>query len=141
MAGRKAESIAPSFRAVPVHGKEAWVSSDFRVHFDNAYYSVPYRYVHKPVLVCATTSTVTITNREGIELCVWPRAKFKGQWQTDLKHLPAGYKGTLEWNGPYFKQKAFVISPYTSKVIEQVLASRKYEVQTYRQCVGILGFA
>ena len=26
-------------------------------------------------------------------------------------------------------------------MIKRILASRKYEVQTYRQCVGVLGFA
>lgn len=47
----------------------------------------------------------------------------------------------MEWNGPYFKRKAAAIGPYTEEVISHVLASRKYEVQSYRQCVGILGFA
>ena len=117
------------------------VSSDFHVRFDNAYYSVPHQYVHKPVLIAATTSLVTISARSGEKLCEWPRAKYKGQWQTNPDHLPAGYKGTMEWNGPYFKQKAAAIGPYTEDVINHVLASRKYEVQSYRQCIGILGFA
>lgn len=89
----------------------------------------------------ATTGTVTITSRSGEVLCEWPRAHSKGLWQTNPDHLPAGYKGTLEWNGPYFRQKAASVGPYTSRVIEGVLSSRKYEVQTYRQCVGILGYA
>ena len=121
--------------------KEAKVYSDFHVRFDNAYYSVPRQYVHKSVLIAATTSLVTISARSGEKLCEWPRAKYKGQWQTNPDHLPAGYKGTMEWNGPYFKRKAAAIGPYTEEVISHVLASRKYEVQSYRQCVGILGFA
>ena len=131
----------PSVQYQYTERKEAKVSSDFHVRFDNAYYSVPHQYVHKPVLIAATTSLVTISARSGEKLCEWPRAKYKGQWQTNPDHLPAGYKGTMEWNGPYFKQKAAAIGPYTEDVINHVLASRKYEVQSYRQCVGILGFA
>ena len=46
-----------------------------------------------------------------------------------------------EWNGSYFIQKAMTIGPNTVEVIKRILSSRKYEVQTYRQCVGVLGFA
>ena len=34
-----------------------------------------------------------------------------------------------------------ILSPNTVEVIKRILSSRKYEVQTYRQCVGVLGFA
>lgn len=131
----------PSVQYQYTERKEAKVSSDFHVRFDNAYYSVPHQYVHKPVLIAATTNTVTISSLAGQKLCEWPRARHKGQWQTNPDHLPAGYKGTMEWNGPYFKRKAAAIGPYTEEVITKILESRKYEVQTYRQCVGILGFA
>lgn len=33
------------------------------------------------------------------------------------------------------------VGPHTGEVIKHILSSRKYEVQTYRQCVGVLGFA
>lgn len=51
-------------------------------------------------------------------------------------NLPVGYKGTMEWNGPYFKRKAAAVGPYTEEVITHFLSSRKYEVRTYRQCIG-----
>lgn len=130
----------PSVQYQYTERKEAKVSSDYHVRFDNSYYSVPHQYVHKSVLIAATTRRVTISARSGEKLCEWPRAKYKGQWQTNPAHLPSGCKGTMEWNGPYFKQKAAAIGPYTEEVITYVLASRKYEVQSYRQCVGILGF-
>lgn len=131
----------PSVQYQYTERKEAKVSGDFHVRFDNAYYSVPHQYAHKPVLISATASTVTVSARSGEKLCEWPRAEYKGQWRTSPDHLPAGYKGTMEWNGTYFKQKAAAVGPYTEEVICHVLTSRKYEVQTYRQCVGILGFA
>lgn len=121
--------------------KEARVSGDFHVRFDNAYYSVPRQYVHKRVLVKATATTVQICALTGELLSEWPRAKYKGQWMTNPEHLPANSREMAEWNGPYFTQKAMTVGSSTAEVIKRILSSKKYEVQTYRQCVGILGFA
>ena len=121
--------------------KEARVSGDFHVRFDNAYYSVPRQYVHKRVLGKATATTVQICALTGELLSEWPRAKYKGQWMTNPEHLPANSREMAEWNGPYFTQKAMTVGSSTAEVIKRILSSKKYEVQTYRQCVGILGFA
>ena len=121
--------------------KTAKVSSDFHVRFDNAYYSVPKQYLHKQVLIRATASEVKIYDQSGIKLCEWPRATRNGQWMTNPDHLPQNYKGFTEWNSTYFIQKALTIGPNTAEVIRRILSSRKYEVQTYRQCIGVLGFA
>lgn len=60
---------------------------------------------------------------------------------TNPEHLPANSREMAEWNGPYFTQKAMTVGSSTAEVIKRILSSKKYEVQTYRQCVGILGFA
>jgi transposase len=130
--------------AEPYHYLErrnAKVSADFHVRFDNAYYSVPKNYVHKQVLIRATAATVRILDQNGTKLCEWPRATRKGQWQTNPEHLPQNYKNYSEWNGTYFLQKALTVGPNAVEVIRRILASKKYEVQTYRQCMGVLGFA
>ena len=121
--------------------KTAKVSSDFHVRFDNAYYSVPKGYVHKQVQIRATASTVKIYAQSGELLRDGERARYKGQWITDPEHLPRDYKGFAEWNSTYFIQKALTIGPQTADVIRKILKSRAYEVQTYRQCIGVLNFA
>lgn len=45
-----------------------------------------------------------------------------------------------EWNVTYFTRKAMTVAPNTVKVIEHILRSREHEVQTYRLCIGILGY-
>jgi transposase len=121
--------------------RTAKVSSDYHVRFDNAYYSVPKQYLHKQVLIRATATRVKIFDQAGIAVCEWPRATRKGQWMTDPAHLPQNFKGFAEWNSTYFIQKALAVGPNTVDVIRHILASRTYEVQTYRQCVGVLNFA
>ena len=120
--------------------KTAKVSSDFHIRFDNAYYSVPKQYLHKQVLIRATASLVKIFDQAGTPICEWPRAAYRGQWMTDPEHLPRNYKDYSEWNSTYFIQKAMTVGPATAEVIRHILTSRKYEVQTYRQCIGILNF-
>ena len=118
----------------------AKVSSDFHIRFDNAYYSVPKRFLHQKVSVRATADKVWIDTMTGIPICSFARATYKGQWSTDPSHLPEHYRDFADWNGPYFVRKAMTVGPNTVKVIQRVLQSRKLEVQTYRMCLGILNF-
>lgn len=121
--------------------KNVKVSGDYHIKFDEAYYSVPFRQVYNTVRVEATRNTVTVRTLSGSTLCIWPRAQYRGQWQTNPEHLPSGNSDPGGWNGNYFRRKAAAIGPYTEKAIEQVLHSKQYEAQTYRYCIWILGFA
>ena len=118
----------------------AKVSSDYHIRFDNAYYSVGREYLHKEVMVRASVSTVKIYTKEGKFICQWPRATSRSQWSTDPSHLPQGYQDS-GWNATYFTKKAMTVGPNTVEVIKRILASRKFEVQTYRMCQGVLSFA
>jgi len=120
--------------------KIAKVAGDFHVRFDNAYYSVDKAFAHKRVSVRASADFVRIYSMSGTFLTEWPRANHKGQWLTNPDHLPMNYKEMAEWNAPYFTRKAMTVGPDTVKVIEHILHSRQLEVQTYRMCVGVLGF-
>ena len=131
----------PSMQYHYMERKTAKVSSNFHVRFDNAYYSVPKQYVHKQVMIRATATEVKIYAHTGELLREGERARYKGQWITNPEHLPRDYRGYAEWNSTYFIQKALAIGPSTTEVIRRVLKSRSYEVQTYRQCLGILNFA
>ena len=120
--------------------KTAKVSGDFHVRFDNAYYSVDKAFLHKKVMVGATSDTVNIYSMSGELIVSWPRASHRGEWMTDPKHLPEHYREMSEWNATYFIKKAMTVGPNTVKVIQHVLKSRDLEVQTYRLCLGILNY-
>lgn len=129
--------------AVPYEYMErrvAKVSSDYHIRFDNAYYSVGREYLHKEVLIRASVSMVKIYTKEGKLICQWPRATSRSQWSTDPNHLPPDYKHFSEWSATFFTEKAMTIGANTVEVIQRILASRKFEVQTYRMCQGVLGF-
>jgi hypothetical protein len=119
----------------------AKVSSDYHVRFDSAYYSVCREYLHRQVQLLVTDDTVTICSLEGELLKEWPRATHRGQWSTDPAHLPRNYRMMSNWNAGHFINWAMTIGPNTVKVIQYVLKSREVEVQAYRSCQGILGYA
>ena len=138
---RKALMPLPSAPYEYMERRMAKVSSDYHVRFDNAYYSVDRAYLHKEVLIRASTSTVRIFSKEGEFICEWPRATSRSQWSTDPSHLPENYREISEWNGTYFTRRAMTIGPNTAEVIKRILSSRKLEVQTYRMCQGVLSFS
>lgn len=133
-----------SLPAVPyeyMERKEAKVSSDFHVRFDNAYYSVDKAYKHQKVSIKASTSVVKIYSRNGELLAEHPRALRKGQWCTKPEHLPKDYNDYREWNAEYFIRRAMTVGPNTVDVIKTILSSRKLEVQTYRMCLGVVNYS
>lgn len=137
---REALMPLPSAPYEYMERRTAKVSSDYHVRFDNAYYSVDRAYLHKEVLIRASTTTVNIYSKDGVLICRWPRATSRSQWSTDPNHLPANYREMSEWNGTTFTRRAMTVGPNTVEVIKRILASRKMEVQTYRMCQGVLAF-
>lgn len=121
--------------------KEAKVSSDFHVRFDNAYYSVEKAYKHQKVSIKASSTVVKIYSSKGQLIGQHQRATRKGQWCTDSAHLPNDYNDYREWNAEYFIRRAMTAGPCTVSVIKKILASRKLEVQTYRMCLGVVNYS
>lgn len=139
---RKVLMQLPSTQYQYVERKAAKSSGDFHIRFDNSYYSVDKSHRHNPLMVYATAETVTIRLAETNEVvCVWPRAKARGQWMTNPDHLPENFRLMSNWNAHHFLSWAMTIGPNTKEVVQRILVSRKLEVQTYRSCQGVLSFS
>jgi transposase len=109
------------------------------------YYSVPFRFVGK-------TAEIVYT-RSSIEIYMGPKrvathARFpagsRDHYRTDHDHMPRNHQ---EWRraegftGDHFRSQAQKIGPVTEWAMEQVLASRYNETQSYRSCMGVLSLA
>lgn len=97
-------------------------------------------YLHKKVIIWATATVVRIFSQEGELIVEWPRAHYKGEWKTNSDHLPKNYEDFSEWNSTYFIRKASTVGSNTTELIKRILKSRPLEVQTYRLCMGVLGY-
>ncbi|MGI6436470.1 MAG: IS21 family transposase [Sphaerochaeta sp.] len=120
--------------------KTATVAPDYHIEFDRRFYSVPPNRIKSEVLVKASADTVYIYYKDKLE-AVHPRLQVKGQKSTLLEHIPEKHQDYLLWSADHFLSKARKIGPATEQMIRNVLASREYEVQSFRSCVGILNIA
>ncbi len=120
----------------------AKVAPDYHVAFDKCYYSVPYKYCGETVKVKATNATVRIFLESGdSEIASHTRGLYKGQKITNPEHMPLKHQVCKGWTGDKFRFEASQIGENASLLIERVLSSREYEVQTYKTCRGILNFS
>jgi hypothetical protein len=55
--------------------------------------------------------------------------------------MPEGHKAVSGWSSERFLSWAEKIGPNTRKLINHLLESREYPVQTYRACMGIMRLA
>ncbi|MFA7371525.1 MAG: IS21 family transposase [Sphaerochaetaceae bacterium] len=120
----------------------ATVAPDYHIQFAKAFYSVPPKYIKDKVLVKASVQKVFIYDRKSSKLIAQhSRCRFKGQRSTDAKHIHDRHADYLLWSGPYFLSQSRRIGPFTQQMIGKILASREFEVQSYRSCVGVLRIA
>ena len=116
----------------------AKVAPDYHVQFDKCFYSVHPKHIGEEVRIKASADTVMILLPSGEEIARHPRGAFKGQRVTDSSHIPPMHQEILGWSGDSFRSEARRIGNNTHALIDRILSSRQYEVQSYKICRGVL---
>ncbi|PKL21406.1 MAG: hypothetical protein CVV48_08000 [Spirochaetae bacterium HGW-Spirochaetae-4] len=117
----------------------ATVALDYHIEFANAFYSVSPKFIKSQVLVKGSTDKVFIHDkRNGNLIAEHPRCRFRGQRSTLAEHIPERHSDYIMWSADYFLSHARRIGPATEQMVVTIIASREYEVQSYRSCAGIL---
>ena len=52
--------------------------------------------------------------------------------------IPPIHQDYLQWTGTYFRSRTRRIGPFTGTLMDKILASRQFEVQSFRTCQGVL---
>jgi transposase len=120
----------------------------YRVYFnyhillndDKHYYSVPYRYRGKHVLVIYTDSVVEIFYNNQ-RIAFHKRDRTPNGYTTVKEHMPSHHKAYSEWNPQRLINWAADVGEHVKAVIEYILAHRRHPEQGYRVCLGILNLA
>jgi transposase len=107
---------------------------------DMHYYSVPYRYRGKQVLVIFTESVVEIFSNNQ-RIAFHKRDRTANGYSTVKEHMPSHHKAYSEWNPQRLINWAQDVGCHVKAVIEHILAHRKHPEQGYRVCLGILSLA
>jgi transposase len=104
---------------------------------DKHYYSVPYRYRGKQVLVSYTGSVIEIFYNNQ-RLAFHKRERTPNGYSTQKQHMPSHHQKMLEWNPQRFINWAKNIGEHVEIVISHILANRHHPEQAYKVCLGIL---
>ncbi len=118
--------------------KEAKVQFNYHVEYQGFFYSVHYSHVGKRCSIRATPLVIEIYL--GMErIAANPRNYNTFNRYTTLpEHMPEQHRAVFGWNSERFLSWAEKTGPNTKELIQSVLDSREYEVQTYRACMGIM---
>lgn len=91
--------------------------------------------------ICATLKMIEVFIN-GERIAAHPRNYNAAKRYTSLpEHMPESHKSVIGWNDDRLLDWAQNVGPNTKALIETVLSSREYHIQTYRACLGIMRFS
>jgi len=107
---------------------------------DKHYYSVPFQYTGKKVLISYSNRLVEIYyNNERI--ASHHRDFIPYEYTFNDQHRPTPHQFVLKWNPERFINWGQEIGTEAGQVIQQVLQSKTHPEQAFRSCMGILNLA
>ena len=104
---------------------------------DKHYYSVPYRYRGKQIVVIYTDMIVELFYKNR-RIAFHKRDPMPNGYITVKEHMPSHHKFVSEWNPQKFINWAQNIGENVKLVIEHILAKKQHPEQAYKVCMGIL---
>lgn len=103
--------------------KKCRVGRDYRIQFENAYYSVPYRHTGETVFACGTFEKVRIF-RDFMEIASHNRATRKYQTVNNPDHSPPNAEAYLNMTSPGLLKQASLIGYAVKEVAEHIFEDR-----------------
>jgi transposase len=104
---------------------------------DKHYYSVPFQYTGKTVLISFTSRLIEIYyQNERIASHIRNRTPYGYTFIEE--HRPAAHQFVSEWTPERFIRWSEKIGPEAKEVISKVLQSKAHPEQAYQACMGIL---
>jgi hypothetical protein len=113
----------PLSRWDPVVFKQAKVGADWRVQFQKAFYSVPYRFIGQDVLVMAN-STVVRVFQYGEEITMHLRAKYDWKYVWKAEHAPPQMEKYLSLSTQGLMRWAERVGPSVEKVMRSIFSDK-----------------
>lgn len=118
------------------------LADNYHIFYDGHYYSVPYRYVGKSLVLKASGTEIVVCDRDNRFICRHERSYREfPKYVTEDSHMPAEHRYYKELgirDGAYYRGWAAHYGKYMVQMINRILASAKHEEQMYRSCNGIL---
>lgn len=138
---RKAMQPLPALRYEFKHQTMVTVMKNGHVCLgeDKHYYSVPYKFIGCKVKVIYSASMVEVYYRYE-RIATHQRLRSPYNYTTQEEHLASKHRFVSEWTPEKFLSWAQAIGPDVRMLIEKILDKKQYYEQSYKSCVGVLGF-
>ncbi len=130
-------------RALPRHSyvyteyKDVRVNINYHIEFAKHHYSVPYKYIHEKVQVCARTQSIDIRHKD-VCICSHARSYVPHEYTTITDHMPPAHKKYIEWTPKRIEDWAVRQGLHVQQMVQQVMQSRAHPEQGFKACLGIL---
>lgn len=118
--------------------KECVVRPEWLIQFDNAYYSVPYKYIGMKVMVSGCSGSVSVYYEYEL-IARHDRARRKWEYKRNPLHAPAEKEEYLNMSSESILAWAGNIGKYTLEVIRKVLEQKN--IDGLRPSRGILSLS
>jgi transposase len=104
---------------------------------DKHYYSVPFQYTGKQVMVNYTSGLVEIYHNN-LRIAIHKRDRKQYEYTTEYAHRPVNHQVQVKWTPERFISWARSIDPKVELLVTKVLDSRPHPEQAYKTCMGLL---
>ncbi|MEK9145339.1 MAG: IS21 family transposase, partial [Elusimicrobiota bacterium] len=117
--------------------RKATVHIDYCIEVDKHIYSVPFRFLHEKLDVRQTVTTLEVFQR-GERIAAHVRSYVPGGQTILDEHRPPKHRKFLEWTPSRIIGWAGKTGPSTAKVVERIMATRRFPEEGFRACLGIM---
>ncbi len=121
---------------------EGEVNKDAHAWFgpDKHYYSVPYRYVGKRILIQSTHQMLEIYLSATHErIALHQRCSGKpGGFSTQKEHMPPNVRFIKDWSIGQFEKQAAQTDPFLVRFFQKIFEHKAHPEQACKACMGIL---
>ena len=107
---------------------------------DKHYYSVPFQYTGKKVLIGYSNRLIEIYY-DNQRIALHHRNRRPYEYTMDEQHRPSNHLFVSEWTPDRFIQWGLKIGPHAQEVIQKILESKSHPEQAFHSCMGILNLA
>lgn len=117
------------------------VPNNYHLECDGFYYSVPYSYYNKSVVMHIFSKKIEVYNSEYSLIALHVRHFSGKRYVTNTEHMPENHKAVAEFrrrDGSYYRTRASEIGSHTYAFICSLLEKVDFEEQAFKSCDAVI---
>jgi transposase len=133
---RPALKPLPAIEFVLSEYKLGRVGINYHIQLDRHFYSVPYTYVQKEVMIRYTDSKIDISYKG--EVIASHLRRYGAGYTTISDHMPDKHQAHVKWTPERMIRWVGEAGPSTAKVAEHITKSRRHPAESFNTILGMI---